>query len=292
MTQVEQVRDVANPRETLLVVDGLTGQDAVNTAQNFDDRIGISGVILTRMDGDGRGGAALSMRAVTGKPIKFVGLGEKMDALEEFRPQQIAGRILGMGDIVALVEKAQETIEAAEAERMMKRFQKGQFNMNDLRGQLEQMMKMGGMEGIMGMMPGMSKYKGQMDAAGLDDKVLRRQIALIQSMTKKERANPQILQASRKKRIAGGAGLEVSELNKLLKMHRQMADAMKKMGKMGKKGMMRQLGGMFGGKGGMPSEAEVQAAQAQMGKMPGGGFPGMGGGAALPPGLSGFGKKK
>ncbi len=293
MAEVEAVRDIAHPRETLLVVDGLTGQDAVNTAQNFDDRIGISGVILTRMDGDGRGGAALSMRAVTGKPIKFVGLGEKMDALEEFRPQQIAGRILGMGDIVALVEKAQETIEAAEAERMMKRFQKGQFNMNDLKGQLEQMMKMGGMEGIMGMMPGMSKYKGQMDAAGLDDKVLRRQIALINSMTKKERANPQILQASRKKRIAGGAGLEVSELNKLLKMHRQMADAMKKMGKMGKKGMMRNLGGLFGAKGGMPSEAEIEAARKQAGALPaGGGFPGLGGGAALPPGLSGFGKKK
>ena len=292
MAEVEAVRDVANPRETLLVVDGLTGQDAVNTAQNFDDRIGISGVILTRMDGDGRGGAALSMRAVTGKPIKFVGLGEKMDALEEFRPQQIAGRILGMGDIVALVEKAQETIEAEQAERMMKRFQKGQFNMNDLKAQLDQMLKMGGMEGIMGMMPGMAKYKGQMDAAGLDDTVLRRQIALINSMTKKERANPQILQASRKKRIASGAGLDVSELNKLLKMHRQMADAMKKMGKMGKKGMLRNLGGLFGAKGGAPTEAEIEAARKQVGALPGG-FPGMGGaGAQLPPGLSGFGKKK
>ncbi|MGI1662434.1 signal recognition particle protein [Palleronia sp. KMU-117] len=291
MAEVEAVRDVARPRETLLVVDGLTGQDAVNTAQNFDDRIGISGVILTRMDGDGRGGAALSMRAVTGKPIKFVGLGEKMDALEEFRPQQIAGRILGMGDIVALVEKAQEVLEAEQAERMMKRFQKGQFNMNDLRGQLEQMLKMGGMEGIMGMMPGMSKYKGQMDAAGLDDTVLRRQIALINSMTKKERANPQLLQASRKKRIAAGAGLEVSELNKLLKMHRQMADAMKKMGQMGKKGMLKNLGGLFGGKGDAPSEAEIEAARKQVGALPKG-FPGMGGGMQLPPGLSGFGKKK
>jgi signal recognition particle subunit SRP54 len=292
MAEVEAVRDVAHPRETLLVVDGLTGQDAVNTAQNFDDRIGISGVILTRMDGDGRGGAALSMRAVTGKPIKFVGLGEKMDALEEFRPQQIAGRILGMGDIVALVEKAQEVLEAEQAERMMKRFQKGQFNMNDLKGQLDQMLKMGGMEGIMGMMPGMSKYKSQMDAAGLDDKVLRRQIALINSMTKKERANPQLLQASRKKRIAAGAGLEVAELNKLLKMHRQMADAMKKMGQMGKKGMLRNLGGLFGGKGAGPSEAEIEAARKQMGALPKG-FPGMGGGGMqLPPGLSGFGKKK
>ncbi|MEO0991272.1 MAG: signal recognition particle protein, partial [Pseudomonadota bacterium] len=162
MTEVEAVRDVTTPRETLLVVDGLTGQDAVSTAENFDTRIGVSGVILTRMDGDGRGGAALSMRAVTGKPIKFVGLGEKMDAIEEFHPSRIAGRILGMGDIVSLVEKAQETLEIEQAERMMKRFQKGQFNMNDLKGQLEQMLKMGGMEGLMGMMPGMGKMQKQM----------------------------------------------------------------------------------------------------------------------------------
>jgi len=299
MTQVEQVRDVAQPRETLLVVDGLTGQDAVHTATNFDERIGISGVVLTRMDGDGRGGAALSMRAVTGQPIKFVGLGEKMDALEEFHPSRVAGRILGMGDIVSLVEKAQETLEAEQAERMMKRFQKGQFNMNDLKGQLEQMLKMGGMDGIMGMMPGMAKMQKQAAEAGFDDKILKQQIALIQSMTKKERANPQLLQASRKKRIAAGAGMEVSDINKLLKMHRQMSDAMKKIGKMGKKGMMRQLGGLFGGKmpggGAMPSEAEITAAQQKLGGMGGGmpgGLPGLGGGPALPPGLSGFGKKK
>jgi signal recognition particle subunit SRP54 len=296
IAQAAAVRDVANPRETLLVVDGLTGQDAVNVAEEFDDKIGVTGVVLTRMDGDGRGGAALSMRAVTGKPIRFVGLGEKLDAIETFEPDRIDGRILGMGDIVALVEKAQETIEAEQAERMMKRFQKGQFNMNDLKGQLEQMLKMGGMEGIMGMMPGMGKMKTQMDKAGMDDKVLRRQIALIQSMTKRERANPGLLQASRKKRIAAGSGLEVSDLNKLLKMHRQMADMMKKMGRMGKKGMMRQMAGMFGGKGGMPggaapSQAEMEAAQKQLGGM-GGGLPGLGGGAALPPGLSGFGKKK
>ncbi|MEM9349643.1 MAG: signal recognition particle protein [Pseudomonadota bacterium] len=298
MTQVEQVRDVAEPRETILVVDGLTGQDAVNTAQNFDDRIGISGVVLTRMDGDGRGGAALSMRAVTGKPIKFVGLGEKMDALETFEPDRIAGRILGMGDIVSLVEKAQEVVEQEQAERMMKRFQKGQFNMNDLRMQLEQMMKMGGMEGMMSMMPGVGKMKGQMAEAGIDDKMLKRQIALIQSMTKKERAAPQILQASRKKRIAAGAGLEVQELNRLLKQQRQMSDMMKKLGRKGGKGLMKQLGGMFGMKGG-PSEAEIAQAQAQMGKlgamprgMGAGGLPGLGGGQQLPPGLSGFGKKK
>ncbi|WP_413718143.1 signal recognition particle protein [Silicimonas sp. MF1-12-2] len=294
IAQAAAVRDVANPRETLLVVDGLTGQDAVNVATEFDDKIGVTGVVLTRMDGDGRGGAALSMRAITGKPIRFVGLGEKMDAIETFEPERIAGRILGMGDIVALVEKAQETLEAEQAERMMKRFQKGQFNMNDLKSQLEQMMKMGGMEGIMGMLPGMGKMKAQMNEAGFDDKILRQQIALINSMTKKERANPQLLQASRKKRIAAGAGMDVSDLNKLLKMHRQMSDMMKKVGKMGKKGMMRQLGGLFGGKGGMPgggmpSQAEIEAAQKQMGQM--GGLPGLGGGG-LPSGLSGFGKKK
>ena len=301
MDEVEQVSKVVTPRETLLVVDGLTGQVAVEVAQEFDDKVGISGVVLTRMDGDGRGGAALSMRAVTGKPIKFVGLGEKMDALETFEPERIAGRILGMGDIVALVEKAQETIEAEQAERMMKRFQKGQFNMNDLKMQLEQMIKMGGMQGIMGMMPGMNKMAKQAEAAGMDDKVLKQQIALIQSMTKRERANPQILQASRKKRIAAGAGLEVSDLNKLLKMQRQMADMMKKMGKMGKGKMLKQaMKGMFG-KGGMPDmppgldpssmdpKALEQAAKAMGGKLPGG-LPGLGGGG-LPPGLSGFGRR-
>ncbi|MGJ8621235.1 MAG: signal recognition particle protein [Yoonia sp.] len=298
IAQAAAVRDVANPRETLLVVDGLTGQDAVNVAQEFDDKIGVTGVVLTRMDGDGRGGAALSMRAITGKPIRFVGLGEKMDAIETFEPDRIAGRILGMGDIVALVEKAQETIEAEQAEKMMKRFQKGRFNMNDLKMQLEQMMKMGGMEGMMGMMPGAAKMGKQMAAAGMDDSILKRQIALINSMTKKERANPDLLAASRKKRIAKGAGLEVSELNKLVKQHRQMADMMKKMGK---GGMLKQaMKGMFGKGGGMPEgmpdmndpKAMAEAAKALQGKMPGG-LPGLGGGGAqLPPGLSGFGKKK
>ncbi|MFD0859717.1 signal recognition particle protein [Roseovarius aquimarinus] len=299
IAQAAAVRDVANPRETLLVVDGLTGQDAVNVATEFDDKIGVTGVVLTRMDGDGRGGAALSMRAVTGKPIRFVGLGEKMDAIETFEAERIAGRILGMGDIVSLVEKAQATMEAEQAERMMRRFQKGQFNMNDLRSQLEQMQKMGGMESVMGMMPGMGKMAKQVQEAGFDDKIIARQIALIQSMTKKERANPQILQASRKKRIAKGAGLEVSQLNQLLKMHRQMADMMKKMGK---GGMLKQaMKGMFG-KGGGPTPEEIQkmdpkaleqAAKQMGGSMPGGlgGLGGMGGGG-LPPGLSGFGRKK
>ena len=224
-----------------------------------------------------------------------------MDAIETFEPDRIAGRILGMGDIVALVEKAQETIEAEQAEKMMKRMMKGHFNMNDLRMQLEQMLKMGGMEGMMSMMPGMGKMAKQVQDAGMDDKVIQRQIALIQSMTKKERANPGLLQASRKKRIAAGAGQEVSDLNKLLKMHRQMSDVMKKMGKMGKGKMLKQaMSGMFGGKGGpspeemaagMDPKALEQAAKAMGGKMPGG-LPGLGGGMGLPPGLSGFGKKK
>ncbi len=299
IAQAAAVRDVANPRETLLVVDGLTGQDAVNVAEEFDDKIGVTGVVLTRMDGDGRGGAALSMRQITGKPIRFVGLGEKMDAIETFEPERIAGRILGMGDIVSLVEKAQETLEAEQAERMMKRFQKGMFNMNDLKGQLEQMQKMGGMQGMMGMMPGMAKMSKQIEEAGFDDKVIVRQIALIQSMTKKERANPGLLQASRKKRIAKGAGQDVSDLNKLLKMQRQMADAMKKMGKMGKKGLMRGGLGALMGKGapdalkgmdpaGMDPAAMERAAK-QLGAG-GGGLPGLGGGGL--PDLSGFGKKK
>ncbi|MGF1447374.1 MAG: signal recognition particle protein [Pikeienuella sp.] len=253
MAEVEAVRDAAKPNETLLVVDGLTGQDAVNTAENFDGRIGISGVVLTRMDGDGRGGAALSMRAVTGKPIKFVGVGEKADALEEFHAERVAGRILGMGDIVSLVEKAQEQIEQAEAERMMKRFQKGRFDMNDLKSQLEQMQKMGGMDGIMQMLPGMGKIAKQMGEQGVDDKLLKRQIAIIQSMTKEERKKPEVLKASRKERIAKGSGMQVQDVNKLLKMHRQMADMMKKVGKMGKRGMAGLMGQMMGAGGGMPA---------------------------------------
>ena len=295
MDEVQAVRDVANPRETLLVVDGLTGQDAVNVAAEFDGKVGVTGVVLTRMDGDGRGGAALSMRAVTGKPIRFVGLGEKTDALEAFDPKRVAGRILGMGDIVALVEKAQEVLEVEQAERMMKRFKKGQFNMNDLKMQLEQMMKMGGMQSVMGMMPGMGKMSKQAEAAGFDDGMLKRQIALINSMTRKERANPAILQASRKKRIARGAGLEVADLNKLIKQHRQMSDMMKTMGK---RGMLKQaMAGMMGKGGPDPSSmspdqmAELGRGMEQGMKMPGLGAPPMGG-ARLPGGLSGLMKKK
>jgi signal recognition particle subunit SRP54 len=300
MDEIQAVRDIAQPRETLLVVDGLTGQDAVKVASEFDGKVGISGVVLTRMDGDGRGGAALSMRAVTGKPIRFVGLGEKMDALEVFEPERVAGRILGMGDIVALVEKAQETFEAEQAERMMKRFQKGLFNMNDLKMQMEQMLKMGGMQAMMGMMPGMGKMSAKADEAGLNDRMIKRQIALINSMTKKERANPDLLAASRKKRIAAGAGLEVAELNKLLKQHRQMADMMKQMGK---GGMLKQAIKAMMGKGGLPDPSKMSPEQleeagrqirGQMGGMPGG-LPGLGGmpkGMTLPAGLSGLMKKK
>lgn len=248
MDEVVSVRNSVKPNETLLVVDGLTGQDAVNVASEFDGKVGISGVVLTRMEGDGRGGAALSMRAVTGKPIKFVGLGEKLDDLGEFDPERIAGRILGMGDIVALVEKARETFEAEKAERAARRLQKGLFNMNDLRQQLEGMQKMGGMGSLMAMMPGMKKLAAKAEAAGMDDNMVARQIALINSMTKKERANPKILQASRRKRIAAGAGLDVTELNKLLKLHRQMADVSKAMSK--GKGLGA-LGAMFG-KAGLP----------------------------------------
>jgi len=298
MDEIQAVRDIAQPRETLLVVDGLTGQDAVNVATEFDGKVGISGVVLTRMDGDGRGGAALSMRAVTGKPIRFVGLGEKMDALESFEAERVAGRILGMGDIVALVEKARETFEAEQAERMAKRFAKGLFNMNDLKMQLDQMLKMGGMSAMMGMLPGMGGMAKKAEAAGINDKMLVHQIALIQSMTKKERANPDLLAASRKKRIAAGAGLEVSDLNKLLKQHQQMADMMKKMGK---GGMMKQaIAQMMGrGGGGMPDMANLSPDQMaesakglQQGLSMGGGFPGMPRGLSLPAGLSGMMKKK
>ena len=299
MDEVAQVRDVAQPRETLLVVDGLTGQVAVEVAQEFDAKVGITGVVLTRMDGDGRGGAALSMRAVTGKPIRFVGLGEKTEALEPFEAERIAGRILGMGDIVALVEKARETFEAEQAERMAKRFSKGLFNMNDMRMQLEQMLKMGGMQGLMGMMPGMGKMANAAEAAGFDDKMLKRQIAIINSMTKKERANPDLLQASRKKRIAAGAGVDVAELNRLLKMHRQMADMMKKMGK---GGMMKQAIKQMMGRKGMPDPSKMTPEQMQelsKGIQDGMNMPGLGGlggglgkGLSLPSGLSGLMKRK
>ncbi len=238
MAEIIGVRDAVTPHETLLVVDSLTGQDAVNVAQSFSDQIGITGVVLTRMDGDGRGGAALSMRAVTGQPIKLVGTGEKLDDIEEFHPDRVASRILGMGDVVSLVEKAAETIEAAEAEVMIKKMKKGQFDFDDLRTQLRQMKKLGGMSSILGMLPGIGKAQKKMANANIDDNLLKRQEAIINSMTPKERGRPKLLNASRKKRIAGGAGVSVQEINKLIKMQKQMAGMMKKMGKMGKGGGM------------------------------------------------------
>jgi signal recognition particle subunit SRP54 len=253
MAEAEAVRNIAEPHEILLVADALTGQDAVNVARSFNDRFAVTGMVLTRVDGDGRGGAALSMRAVTGKPIKAIGVGEKLDGLEDFHPGRIADRILGMGDIVSLVEKAAETVSAEEAEKMAKKLKKGSFDLEDLKGQLEQMKKMGGMGALMGLMPGMGKMKKAMAGANVDEKVFDRQIAIIQSMTKKERANPAVLNASRRKRIASGAGTEVSEINKLIKMHRQMADMMKKLGKGGRGGLASLMGGMGGGMpGGMP----------------------------------------
>ncbi len=319
MVEMAEIKARANPHEILLVADSLTGQDAVNLARSFDERVGITGIVLTRVDGDGRGGAALSMRAVTGKPIKLIGTGEKMDALEDFHPSRIADRILGMGDIVSLVEKASENIDAEKAAAMAKKMQSGKFDLNDLADQIRQMQKMGGMGGMMGLMPGMGKMKDQMASAGLDDKMLKRQLAVISSMTPAERARPDILKHSRKKRIAAGSGTSSAEINKLLKMHRQMADVMKSMGK-GKGGMMGKmmgglagkmgLGGPGGGMGGMPGgmpdlskmdpkQLEAMAKAAQGGGMPGlpPGLSGPGGGTGFPggglPGLPGLpGKKK
>ena len=243
MRESADIRDIAKPHETLLVADSLTGQDAVNLARSFDERVGITGIVLTRVDGDGRGGAALSMRAVTGKPIKLIGVGESWDALEDFHPQRIAGRILGMGDVVSLVEKAAQTIDAEKAQEIAQKMRKGEFDLEDLGEQLKQMQKMGGMGGMMGMLPGVGKIKQQMAAADIDDRVIKRQRAIISSMTPKERRNPKVLDGKRKRRIAAGSGTKLEEVNKLLKMHRQMADMMKMMGK--NKGMMQRMAGAW-----------------------------------------------
>src|SRR5512141_858241 len=268
MAEAAEVKNAVNPHEVLLVADSLTGQDAVNLARAFDERVGLTGIVLTRVDGDGRGGAALSMRAVTGKPIKLIGTGEKTDALEAFQPSRIAGRILGMGDVVSLVEKAAANIDAEKAARTAERMRKGQFDLSDMREQLLQMANMGGISGLMGMMPGVAKMKNQIAAAGIDDKIIKRQVAVIDSMTRQERKNPDILKASRKKRIAAGAGLEVQEVNKLLKMHRNMADMMKAMGS-GKRGPMAGIAQAMGFGGGMkPPSAEEMKALAE--KMQGG----------------------
>jgi signal recognition particle subunit SRP54 len=240
MLEVAAVRDTTSPHETLLVADAMTGQDAITTAKSFNDRVGITGVVLTRVDGDARGGAALSIRAVTGKPIKLLGVGEKMDALETFHPDRIAGRILGMGDVVSLVEKAAETIDQEEAEKLAAKVAKGNFDLDDMASQLKQLRKMGGLSGMMGMLPGVGKIKKQLAEANIDDRIIKRQEAIISSMTKDERKNPKLMNASRRRRIATGSGTSVQDVNKLLKQHQDMAQMMKQMSKLGKKGLMRQ----------------------------------------------------
>jgi signal recognition particle subunit SRP54 len=285
MSETAAIETIARPHETLLVADALTGQDAVNLAKSFGARVTLTGIVLTRVDGDGRGGAALSMRAVTGKPIKLIGVGEKLDALEEFHPERIAGRILGMGDVVGLVEKAIETVEIDKAEAIARKVKKGAFDLDDLAEQLQQIQKLGGMGGVLAMLPGIGKIKKQLDAANLDDAILKRQQAMIGSMTKAERKNPKLLNASRKKRVASGSGTSVQEINRLVKMHRQMADMMKSMGK--KRGL---LGSLFGGgpPPDMPAELPPGASlpSGNLPPFPGGGLPGLPGGfPGLPKGL-------
>ncbi len=293
MQEAADVAATSNPHEIILVADALTGQDAVNVAEQFGARLNLTGIALTRVDGDGRGGAALSMRSVTGKPIKLIGVGEKMEDLEDFHAERIAGRILDMGDVVSLVEKAAESLDKEKAEKIAAKMKKGTFDLEDLLEQLRQMKKLGGMSSIMGMLPGIGKMKKQMAGLDLDDKVIAHQEAIILSMTPKERRNPKILNASRKKRIAAGAGVKVQEINKLVKMHRQMSDMLKKMGKGGMKGLFGGLGGAMGGGmppmgGGMPGQLPGQAP---------GQLPGLGGGTPslddlpLPPGFPGQKKK-
>ncbi len=248
MQEVEEIKSFAKPVETLLVADAMTGQDAVNTAKIFNQRVEISGIMLTRVDGDARGGAAMSMKAVTGKPIKLLGTGEKWDEVEAFHPERIAGRILGMGDIVSLVEKAVDHVDQEEAAKMAKKFKKGQFDFNDLLKQIKQMNKMGGMGSIMKLMPGLSGMASQLENAGMNDGLIKKQEAIIQSMTPKERAKPELLNGSRKKRIAAGAGATVQEVNMLIKQQKQMQLMMKKMRKMGKGQMMGMMKNMMGGK--------------------------------------------
>ena len=293
MSEAAEIAKIANPAETLLVADALTGQDAVRTAKAFHERLPLTGLVLTRADGDGRGGAALSMRHVTGLPIKFLGAGEKIDALEVFDARRVAGRILGQGDVVALVERAVEQIDQAQAEKAAVKLSKGQFDLDDLSMQLQQMKKMGGMQGILGMLPGVAKVKKQIDAAGIDEKVFDRQVAIISSMTKIERKKPDMLQASRKRRIAAGSGVDVADVNRLLKQHRQMADMVKAMSKGGGKGMggmmaaMKAMGGPGGMPGGMPGGGMGGPDLERLKALGGGKLPGLGGGAT-PPGMGGL----
>ena len=306
MAEVAEVAQVARPVETLLVADSLTGQDAVRTARAFHERLPLTGLVLTRADGDGRGGAMLSMRAVTSLPIKYLGAGEKVDQLEVFDARRVAGRILGQGDIVALVEKASQELDQAKAEKMARKLAKGQFDLDDLMGQLQQMKRMGGLQGIMGLLPGVAKMKAQMADSGVDDRMISRQEAIISSMTKAERKKPDLLNASRKRRIAAGAGVEVQDINRLLKQHRQMADMVKSLSRGGPKKMQQMaamLGGLGGGAGGPdmarlkamgggrmpePSAEEMKALQDRLAGLGGGQMPNLPGGL---PGLPGFPKK-
>lgn len=285
MAEAASIAQIAKPAEVLLVADSLTGQDAVETAKRFHERLPLTGLVLTRADGDGRGGAALSMRAVTGLPIKFLGLGERADALEPFDAKRIAGRILGQGDIVGLVEKAAETVDRAEAEKMAKKLAKGRFDFDDMEKQLGQLIQIGGLKGVMGMLPGVQKIKGQISDAQLDDKQVHRQIGIIRSMTKAERAKPDLINGRRRARIAKGAGVEVVEVNRLLKMHRNMADMAKAMGK-GKMPF-----GMPGMGGAMPNPEALKqlgSGKSLPGVNPQSGLPGLPGGL---PGLPGSNKK-
>src|SRR3954464_10161269 len=271
MAEMKAVAAASAPTETLLVVDSLTGQDAVNVAKGFAGEVDLTGVILTRMDGDARGGAALSMRSVTGKPIKFAGVGEAIDKLEAFHPERVAGRILGMGDVVSLVERAAETIQVEEAEKLAAKMARGKFDLDDLWAQLRQMQRMGGLGALAAMMPGMKGLKGAMDQAA-NSKALTHMEAMLSSMTAKERAKPEIINAKRKIRVAKGSGTTVQEINKLLKMHQEMATAMKRLKKMGG---LKAFAGLFGRKG------DLGAMLGQPGALPGGGagMPGLPGGS-------------
>ncbi len=238
MAEAAAVKEVAHPVETLLVADAMTGQDAVTLADSFHQQVGLTGIVLTRVDGDARGGAALSMRAVTGKPIKLMGVGEKLDEMEPFQASRVAGRILGMGDVVGLVERAADVLDQEKAEKLARKMSKGEFSLEDMLDQFKQIRKMGDVKGLLGMLPGVGKIKQQLEGANIDNSMLAKQEAIILSMTLAERRNPKLLNGSRRRRIATGSGSTVQDVNRLLKQHRQMGTMMKKMGKMGRKGMM------------------------------------------------------